>query len=567
MQTDSRIINNIIKKQTKSEKKLSNFARKQNGTFFTNQVAIVENIIGIIDFENDILNKKILEPSVGHGILLISVLEKLIQYHNNSSIVEQFIQNNLYFVDIDKSMIENTEQNINDWFLSTFKTSFNGVFNSFCYDFTQKEIKPDLFSQSQYPFSNLLSTFDYVIGNPPYVTLYGRRDKKQSEAQRVFYLNNYKQFPDNLKNGKLNYVMLFLEHGLDLLKKGGKLSYIIDLSFFETAYKYTRKYLLDNTSIISLEYNIKEFEVASGQIILKIKNGKNSDNQVKIIDNQNNKSLIINQEVWNDANDEYKFRYSFDKTAKQILEKINRKNNPTLRNLFPKKNLRTCVMLLNMEDKFIFKENNLSDKLKVYPYYKGSKGLSEKYETLKNGSFFYYNKELQDKINDDLKIELEKQGIKNKKRLGLGETVIYDNPKVFIRQSAKKLIATYTEEPGSANNSLYVFSLRDSSEKSKNELKFICGLLNSNLFTFWAQNMNVIRYSKGKQPQIKISDLYKLPIIQDIEIKNQIIRNVDNLYKDENKDIYILNIDELIYNYYQIREEEKEYIEAKIINF
>lgn len=64
-------------------------------------------------------------------------------------------------------MIENTKQNIKDWFFSVFNTSYQGKFNSYCYDFTQKEIKPDLFSQSQYPFNDLLSSFDYVIGNPP----------------------------------------------------------------------------------------------------------------------------------------------------------------------------------------------------------------------------------------------------------------------------------------------------------------------------------------------------------------------------------------------------------------
>ena len=33
------------------------------------------------------------------------------------------------------------------------------------------------------------------------------------------------------------------------------------------------------------------------------------------------------------------------------------------------------------------------------------------------------------------------EGIKNKKRLGFGEEAIYQNPKVYIRQSAKELIA------------------------------------------------------------------------------------------------------------------------------
>lgn len=135
-------------------------------------------------------------------------------------------------------------------------------FNSFIYDFT-KRIKP---KHNNYLFDNTLDTtlnkilgkIDYVVGNPPYVSLYGRRDRKKDENQRVYYLNRYSQFPDSLKNGKINYVMLFIEHSIDFLVEGGELSFIIDVAFFETAYQYTRKFLLTNTTIKSIKYNIKD---------------------------------------------------------------------------------------------------------------------------------------------------------------------------------------------------------------------------------------------------------------------------------------------------------------------
>jgi len=64
------------------------------------------------------------------------------------------------------------------------------------------------------------------------------------------------------------------------------------------------------------------------------------------------------------------------------------------------------------------------------------------------------------------KISRYLKGIKNKKRIGFGEKIIYDNPKVYIRQSAKELIASYDDKLSSANNSLYLFSLRDCSNES-----------------------------------------------------------------------------------------------------
>ena len=61
--------------------------------------------------------------------------------------------------------------------------------------------------------------------------------------------------------------MLFIERGLQFLKDGGCLSFIIDMAIFETAYMHCRKYLIENYTIDSLTYNIKGFDgVASGQV-------------------------------------------------------------------------------------------------------------------------------------------------------------------------------------------------------------------------------------------------------------------------------------------------------------
>lgn len=77
--------------------------------------------------------------------------------------------------------------------------------------------------------------------------------------------------------------MLFIEHSLDFLKENGKLSFIIDASFFETAYEFTRKYLLDNATIDELQVNIKDFDVASGQVIIKLSKTKIVNHKVQII--------------------------------------------------------------------------------------------------------------------------------------------------------------------------------------------------------------------------------------------------------------------------------------------
>jgi hypothetical protein len=225
-------------------------------------------------------------------------------------------------------------------------------------------------------------------------------------------------------------------------------------------------------------------------------------------------------------------------------------------------------MLLDMEDKFTFSNTDDKEPDLIYPYYQGSKSLSEKFGQMSFTKYFYYNKPLQDAINNKLQIQLEQQGIKNKKRIGLGETIVYDNPKIFIRQSAKEIIATVDLEKSSANNSLYVFSLRDNSQKTIDYLYFLCGFLNSDFVTYYAQQMNIIRFSQGKQPQIKISDLSSVYIPQNADIQNEISLLCKDIYKNpQSKNNNILKINELVYNYYNLNCSEIETIQTNIKDF
>lgn len=567
----SDFLNKIANNQNGYEQKLSKENRKKNGIFLTNSLCIVDNILNIIDLQDDFFSKKILEPACGQGIFILKLLADIYIFCPDDVLLSNFIENNIYFVDIQEEMIKKTKSNISKLYFYLFEKEYNGSFNGIVADFTEKKRSkiPSLFDvSSNNIFEDFYDFFDYVIGNPPYVTLYGRRDKKDSEEQRIKYLKNYSQFPDSVKNGKINLVMLFLEHSLSLMKENGKLSFIIDVAFFETAYQYTRKYLLENSQINELHINISDFNVASGQIILKLTKSKSANNEVNIIDNKTKKSYLIPQKNWYNKADEYKFRYNGCSIFKQIFDKVEQKNDKTILELFPNKNLRTCVMLLDMEDKFTFLGERNQENQLIYPYYQGAKSLSEKFGKLSFTKYFYWDKPLQDKINDELKIELEKKGIKNKKRIGLGETVIYDHPKIFIRQSAKEIIATIDFDRSAANNSLYVFSLRDNSQKTIDFLYFLCGFLNSDFVTYYAQQKNIIRFSQGKQPQIKISDLGSIHIPKNLDLQKKICNLCKQIYQNfTKKDIYISDINDLIYQYYELNSLQITTIEQNIKSF
>ncbi len=558
----------IVFGQSSFEQNMDKRERKQNGVFLTNSLSTVENVLNVVEIDSEIFNKRILEPSCGQGIFILKLISDIYQLFPDEQMISKFISSNIYFVDIQKEMVDKTISNIKALYKYLFNESYEGLFNGIVWDFTEKASKRlSLFDEQVFtPFVDLYESFDYVIGNPPYVTLYGRRDKKQNEEQRSNYLKNYNQFPDSVKNGKLNLVMLFIEHSLDFLKKEGKLSFIIDVSFFETAYEFTRKYLLEKTRIEELQVNIKDFDVASGQVILKVaKSQEQKNNQVKIIDWKLQSTYTVPQTFWLNKDDEYKFRFNGCSISKLIINKINSKGDKTLLQLYPNKNLRTCVMLLNMEDKFTLLELKSRLELPAYPYYQGSKALSEKYGKLNFTKYFYYNKPLQDAINDELKIQLKKEGIKNKKRLGLGETVIYDNPKIYIRQSAKEIVATIDLKKSSANNSLYVFSLRNNNPETIDFLYFLCGLFNSDLITYFSQQMNIIRYSQGKQPQIKIGDLGTIFIPTDKKLQKEISDLSKAIYENSSlKNEFSKRINSIVYDYYKLTVAEIENINASI---
>lgn len=272
-------------------------------------------------------DKKILEPACGQGIFILRILSKLYEFNADKLFIDKFISENLIFNDVDAQMVEETKKAIANLYFFLFDTPYTGTFQGYVSDFTLRNNrnKSDLFSiDSAIVLDKFYGKVDYVVGNPPYVSLYGRRDQKQNEQQRIDYLQNYNQFPKHVQNGKINLVMLFLEHSLDFLKPNGRMSFIIDVAFFETAYQYTREFLLKNTKIETLITNIKDFDVVSGQLILQlIKNEDNKSNTVKIQDEKSHQTYFINQSIWQNPKDEFKFRFNGCSISQQIIDTEN----------------------------------------------------------------------------------------------------------------------------------------------------------------------------------------------------------------------------------------------------
>ncbi|MDJ0516004.1 MAG: N-6 DNA methylase [Trichodesmium sp. MO_231.B1] len=485
------------------------------GAFYTSE-NLVNKIISQIEIQP---NFKYLDPAIGTGNFILILAKHLLTKFSFDSVDE--ILNLIYGFDLDGEALEickirfllELEQffNIN---VSTYQN-----LNFYQTDFTVKAAQGfDFINDFHiiYKDSNQVINikkelkFDYVFGNPPFITFYGRRSKKLPESHRQYYLSNYEFIPDSVKNGKLNLYMFFIEHGLNLLKTGGNLIYLLDNSIYETSAYYLRKWIIENFQIKSIQMGLANFKnVASGQTIWHITN-ISPEKPVLIEDFSQHKIQQINQHKWLK---DVECRISIS-DSNSILHKLTQ--NQLLIDYFPKKSIRTCCMLLNLTEKFLVtKEDYQRDKSGlIMPYLEGGKSLSSPDKPFAFSHYIKYDYELQLRLSEEIRVRLEKEGIKNKKRIGLGQLEIYRSPKIFIRQSSDRLIAKFTNENFMANNSLYVLTPIYSNfrkEDWENILIYTERLLNSKLYLYLAYQMNIIRKNPKQQPQIKVSDLKRLP--------------------------------------------------------
>lgn len=137
--------------------------------------------------------------------------------------------------------------------------------------------------------------FDYIIGNPPYIVLL------QSKIEKDYWnyiVSNYKTV-----GYKKNTFYLLMERSIDVLKHGGRHSFIIpDRYFLTNSYEESRKNLLRNSKIINITgFSNKVFEDAIvGTVVYIVEKGsceKDYSIPIKLdyIDDNNFYSSSINQ--------------------------------------------------------------------------------------------------------------------------------------------------------------------------------------------------------------------------------------------------------------------------------
>ena len=207
--------------------------------------------LDLIQFNENIYGTSILENSCGDGNFLIEIVDRYIKDGIRLGIskeeIRQCLETNIYAVEID----------LEHYAVCNFKLwSIAARYGLGC-------VKWNLLLDDSLRITFPI-TFDYVIGNPPYIIY-----RNLPTSERRYIKDNF----ITCNRGQFDYCYAFIESGVNWLADGGTLAYIIPSSIFKNTFAHDlREFILPYLKKIYDYGNERQFQDAltsSSIIILK----------------------------------------------------------------------------------------------------------------------------------------------------------------------------------------------------------------------------------------------------------------------------------------------------------
>jgi len=309
--------------------------------------------------------------------------------------------------------------------------------------------------------------FDYIIGNPPWISLSRKQKQDMAPGLLEYYRSNYKG------NSYLpNLYEYFLLRSLELLGKGGSLAFVIPDRFARNQqFTELRKYILQNYKIKYMMFDIKFDEVVADSMAVVIENGFSVTNTIEV-DSSKGK-FNFEQGMFAGSRDSQFEACCLD----DHCDKIGRMKQDSV-----------CLKeIANSFTGFICKKGELS-KVRVseeqIPVVKGTD--ISRYRI--NGNRFY-----------DISPENIIGGTRDSRKLKA-------KGKILVRKTGNKLIAAIDTEGYANEQSLYGITLKSESFRPK----YVLAILNSKLMEEYYLNFLVTNINST--PQIKKKDLDQIPV-------------------------------------------------------
>lgn len=202
--------------------------KKIHGQVFT-PLPIVNRMLDMTGYMgNTVLSKTLWEPSFGEGVFLLEAVKRIIDVAETPQDALRAIQNNIYGVELDPELYMATVARLRAY------TESRGVVGV--------DWEKNLRQGSALEDSLSDVTYDFVVGNPPYVRIHNipAEDRDRVKSYRF-------------TTGTTDLYIAFFELGLNRLKDDGSLVFITPNSFMKNvSQKPFRKFLSDELLISEL---------------------------------------------------------------------------------------------------------------------------------------------------------------------------------------------------------------------------------------------------------------------------------------------------------------------------
>ena len=193
---------------------------------------LVDTMLNLVDYNTDLMGKTILENSFGSGNVLKAIvvryIESAIAAGIDSASISAGLAQDIYGIELDKTLYDNCVTELNAIL------EFYGV----------PHIKWNLFNDNALSMK-LNVSFDYIIGNPPYISYKEMDENSRKELKKEF---------ESCAIGKFDYCYAFIESGIKYLKETGKLVQLIPNNIYKNVFaKKLRDLLVDHITTV-LDY-------------------------------------------------------------------------------------------------------------------------------------------------------------------------------------------------------------------------------------------------------------------------------------------------------------------------
>lgn len=384
--------------------------------------------------------------------------------------------------------------------------------------------------------------FDVVIGNPPYVSYYSNTGSSLTEAEKKYFVNNYKSVIK--ANDRINSMNLMTEKGLSLLKANGHISFITNKTIAVLpSYLEVRKFILSNSIFLYFVTDLDPFEAIVDCVVFGLNKTKLNDYELKWY-----KGGIDNYEIKNAApfysNAKHEIHFS---SHQSIISKIESAKH-RLEDLIT---INRGVNIGGCFDDFLCKTKKSNS---YWKYLGGTRNINRY-------SFKWLEEDGYMKFDLKREQELRNQGA----TLVLGNHDRYKQERLLIPESGQYIMAAYCNEDLYSAYGIMV----GTSCNSKYSIKYSCALLNSKLLTFYAIEKEILRKGKKATPHVGVKGLNSIPIhFIEKSVEKSFVTLVDKIISAKNKDFsadtseFEKEIDELVYKLYGISNKEIKIIEG-----